>query len=88
MNINFLPSPAILGAILASLSLPILLIILSHGVWKVRALGKRFIVACWLIIGLWLVSLGFEIANSQESLALLLSNFFCGSVNINDGYSL
>ncbi len=63
---NFVPSLTILAGILASLFLPMILLLLSHGPWKVRAPGTRFLVAATLTVVAWAL---FLLLHDPSSLA-------------------
>jgi hypothetical protein len=57
MSMDFIPQPATATALIASASLLIWLMLLSHGPWKIVRPGKRFIVAAIFAIVDWLVSI-------------------------------
>jgi hypothetical protein len=52
---NFIPSPPIAAGIAAGLSLPTLIMLLSHGPGRVAAPGGRFVVAALLAVAGWVV---------------------------------
>lgn len=50
---TILPPLAILAALVAALVLPLVLLGLSHGPWRVAPLGRRFHVAALLVLAGW-----------------------------------
>jgi hypothetical protein len=57
MTIDFIPGPATATALIAAGTLPIWLMLLSHGPWKIVRPGKRFVLAALLSLGTWVVTL-------------------------------
>lgn len=53
MTIDFIPTPAIALSLLAAGLLPVLVLTLSHGPWKVRAPGRRFVAAAGITVLSW-----------------------------------
>jgi hypothetical protein len=75
MNIDFLPSASVALSLVACVLLPVFLLCLSHGVLKVAAPGRRFIVAAAFTWGAWLASLPATAPNAVDLVtsALLLA---------------
>ncbi len=57
MTIDFIPSAAVAMSLVACGLLPVFLLSLSHGVLKVAAPGRRFVLAASLTWGAWLATL-------------------------------
>jgi hypothetical protein len=57
MDINFVPSPAVALALAACALLPALVLVLSHGVLKVAAPARRFVLAAAMTWAAWLATL-------------------------------
>ena len=55
MNLDLIPTPAIADSLLAAILLPVLVVLLSHGVWKVQSPGRRFVVAALASLAAWMV---------------------------------
>ncbi len=71
--INVIPSPILLSGIVAGLSLPPLLGILSHGPWKIQSPARRFQIAVLGISMVWgLFSVTQESLDGADVLASLM----------------
>lgn len=57
MSIDFVPPASVALSLVACVLLPVFLLCLSHGVLKVHAPGRRFVLAAMLTWGAWLATL-------------------------------
>lgn len=75
MSIDFIPSASVALSLAACVLLPVFLLCLSHGVLKVLAPGRRFILAAMLTWGAWLATLPATASDAVELVtsALLLA---------------
>ena len=84
-SIDFLPTPGVAFSLLAAGSLPVCLLVLSHGPWKVRAPGRRFVVSAGLTTVLWV---GLMIVPDSPDLADVLSGGLLLATTLLAGFTL
>lgn len=72
MNVDLIPSAAVALSLVACGLLPVFLLSLSHGVLKVAAPGRRFVLAATLTWGAWLATLPVTVPDAVELVTSVL----------------